>query len=153
MNLKTGWVANSETQIRRHRTWRLIWVYTICWSQSDRVLRVSTGVFFFLTCTCMDHLSPNWAKTCSVLQNCKLWNSSFINTWINTDFEMNSTRQTGSSQRAHNVETTSIQRWFNVLTLNRRCFNVVCLLGCFPCNWVATIKKSQENLKKKIKVW
>ena len=32
-----------------------------------------------------------------------------------------------SSQQAHNVETTSIQRWFNVKTLNQRCFNAVCL--------------------------
>ena len=34
------------------------------------------------------------------------------------------------SKRAHNVETTSFQRWCNVLTLNRRCFNGVCLLRC-----------------------
>ena len=27
-------------------------------------------------------------------------------------------------QEAHNVEKASIQRWFNVLTLNRCCFNV-----------------------------
>ena len=30
------------------------------------------------------------------------------------------------SQRTRDVETTSIQRWFNVLTLNQRSFNVVC---------------------------
>ena len=34
-----------------------------------------------------------------------------------------------SSQQAHNVETTSIQRQDIESTLNRPCINVVCLLG------------------------
>ena len=43
-----------------------------------------------------------------------------------------------TTQQAHNVETTSIQRWFNVKTLNQRWMDVVST-SC-AC-WVITINK------------
>ena len=43
--------------------------------------------------------------------------------------------RTNNSQQTNNIAGTSIQRRCNVTTLQRRCFDVVCLLGLFFWCW------------------
>ena len=47
---------------------------------------------------------------------------------VSIEFTLNVWAAEAELNRAHTVETTSIQRWFNVLTLNQRWVNVVSTL-------------------------
>ena len=64
-----------------------------------------------------------WNNVASTsVQRCFLLGTWKSSVWLKT------------SQQSHNVETMSIQRWFNACvesTSNRRWFNVMWLLGCF----------------------
>ena len=64
--------------------------------------------------------------------------SLFLSVFVVISWCAGQTCVTVLSQQAHNVETTSIQCWFNVKTLNRRCFNLVWSLGMLKCyaDWV-----------------
>ena len=72
----------------------------------------------------------------SSLSNCgytptSIWASTreiLLNAYTNNKGAPVYLRSPISTPRAHNVETTSIQRWFNVLTLNQRWIDVVSTL-------------------------
>ena len=49
------------------------------------------------------------------------WRGGGMGRWEKYSFE----------QLAHKIKSTSFQRWFNVMTMTRRCFSVMCLLGVY----------------------
>ena len=94
-----------EPEASRHRTRLYLYLYLTTWNTfRDGIFSPTSekGIYYIIKCLPVHFiLNPGYIEfELSVITN-----------------------------QAQNVEIMIIQRWIDVKTLNRRCFNVVCLLG------------------------